>query len=134
MPVVNGVNSGRPDGTIRIVLPADPRFLATLRVAVRAAAALSDLVADDIEDMQIAVDEAATLLLAVASPLPGQELCAELLVAPTSFRAEVSVQSASGKVIARDGLAWLMLTGLDPEVRVTDDGLVVAIAFGRTGA
>jgi len=122
----------RPDGTIRIVLPADPRFLAALRVAVRAATALGDLAADDVEDMQIAADEAATLLLAVAPASSLPDLTAELTVAPASFRAVISVPCAPGRTVARDGLAWLVLLGLDPDVSVGDDGLTASIAFGRT--
>lgn len=120
-----------PDGTIRIVVPADPRFLAALRVAVRVAAGLGDLSHDDIDDMQIAADEAATLLLAVGASESDPALTADLTVSADSFQAVISVAAVRGQSVARDGLAWLMLIGIDPEVTVTYDDPFVSIAFGR---
>ncbi|MGN6722002.1 MAG: hypothetical protein ACTHJM_05265 [Marmoricola sp.] len=129
--MVNARGEESPGSTIRITLPAEPRFLAALRVTVRAASALADLAPDDIEDMQIAADEAATLLLEIVSQASDPQLSAELTVAASSFRAVLSVPCTPGRTVARDGLAWLMLVGLDSDVEVRNDRLATSITFGR---
>lgn len=130
--VVTDRSGGPPDGTIRIAVPADPLFVAVVRLSVGAAAGMSDLVLDDIEDMRIAADEAVTLLLEVVPRHPQRELSAELSVSSGAFRAVITLHAERDRTVARDGLAWLALVGIDPDVSVTDDGREVSIAFGRT--
>lgn len=117
-------------GAIHMVLPASPDFLTSLRVMARTAAALSDLSIDDIEEMQMAVDEAATLLLPLA--LDGnQELTATFTVRPAFMQASLSIPCVPGTSVDKQGLGWLMLTGLDPDVGIDEGGTMVSIRVSR---
>lgn len=60
-----------PPGRVDLRLPADAAYLSVLRTTTAALAARLDLSVDDVEDLRIAVDEAASLLLAPGSLRPG---------------------------------------------------------------
>jgi serine/threonine-protein kinase RsbW len=71
---------GHPDGLtlsanpdiVELEIPADRTFFGMVRTAAAALAARLNLTIDRIEDLQIAVDEACTLLMPAARVLPQQ--------------------------------------------------------------
>lgn len=118
---------------LRLEVPAHPDFVASVRALARSAAVLADLALEDAQEIQMAVAEAATLLLPLASADAGQHpaLCADLTVEPGSLAISLSIASDSGSSIDTDGLAWVMLSALDPGVRVTEEDGCVTIGLRR---
>lgn len=121
------------NGAIRVAVPADPVFLTGVRVMTRTAAALSDLSVDDIDEMQMAVDEAATLLLPLAVDR-SQELTATFTVSPALLTAVLSIPCPPDAQVDRQGLGWMMLTGLDPDVRLHIGDGAATVSVSRSAA
>lgn len=117
--------------TVLIEIPARPEFVATVRAAARSASALADLAVSDVEELQIAVDEAATLLLPLVDPSGTARLDARFTVDEGALGVTLSAECMPDSDIDRAGMAWLMLTGLDPEVEVHAAERVVSISIGR---
>jgi serine/threonine-protein kinase RsbW len=97
----------------------------------RAAAALADLAVDDVEDLQMAIDEAATVLLPLVAPDGDRRLRATFEVGTSGLSIELRARCRAGERVDRSGLAWMMLTALDAEVDVVESDDEVAIAVGR---
>ena len=116
---------------IEISVPAHPDFVAAIRAAARTAAVLSDLAVDDVEEVQLAVDEAATLLLPLVGGA-GELLRASFEVTDRLLRVALSAPSRPGVEPDTSGLPWIMLTGLDPTVEIVRDGPVVTIVLRRS--
>jgi len=117
--------------TVLVEIPARPDFVATVRAATRSASALADLSVSDVEEMQIAIDEAATLLLPVVAATGTARLSARFLVTDGSLDVTLSTGCTPDADIDRAGMAWLMLTGLDPAVTVRTEGGELSITIGR---
>ena len=117
--------------TVLIEIPARPEFVATVRAATRSASALADLPVSDVEELQIAVDEAATLLLPLVDPAGPARLDARFTVGDGELGVTLSAECLPDSDVDRAGMAWLMLTGLDPEVEVHAAERVVSITIGR---
>jgi serine/threonine-protein kinase RsbW len=104
--------------SISLELPADPRFLVVARSIAAGVAAGLDLPYDTVDDLRIAVDEAASLLLAL--PAPATRLTIHLRSDPTALRMSISTNAevdpwppgAPGQV---DGLSWLIISRLVDE-------------------
>lgn len=117
--------------TLLVTIPALPEFVTTVRAVTRSASALADLAVNDVEELQIAVDEAATLLLPLIDPSGPRRLDARFVVETGSLRVTLCAVCPPGSAIDRSGMAWIMLTGLDPEVEVRTEGAELSIAIGR---
>ncbi|GAC1381145.1 MAG: hypothetical protein NVSMB48_08520 [Marmoricola sp.] len=117
--------------TVLIKIPARPEFVATVRAATRSASALADLPVTDVEELQIAVDEAATLLLPLVDPSGAGHLDARFTVGDGALAVTLSAECVPDSDIDRAGMAWLLLTGLDPEVEVHTAERVVSISIER---
>ena len=117
--------------TIEIDVPAHPDFVATIRSVTRSAAALADLTVSDVEELQIAVDEAAVLLLPLVDSTVTRSLHARVGIAPAKVGVELSTVCRPREEVDTTGMAWIMLTGLDPDVRLTREGDTVSIAMER---
>jgi serine/threonine-protein kinase RsbW len=117
--------------SVLVEVPAAPAYVATIRSVTRAACALADLAADDVEELQIAVDEAATLLLPLVDPDGSARLGASFAIGTAELEVTLSVQSAVGAQVDQSGMAWIMLTGLDPSVEVRSGERETAITIGR---
>ncbi|MGN6161365.1 MAG: hypothetical protein ACTHOG_06615 [Marmoricola sp.] len=118
--------------TVELAVPPSPEFFATIRAVARTASALADLNVIDIEELQIAVSEAATLLLPIATD--GSSLEISVDVEPGHVRIDLAAVCKDGAEVDTSGLAWMMLTGLDPDVRVSRDGATTSIAIERRRA
>lgn len=75
-------------GPVVVSVPARPAFVHVLRTVVASVTARLDLSLDDVEDMRIAIDEAAALLLAMHGP--ATTLRAELVAEPGNLTIRLS--------------------------------------------
>ncbi|WP_018637598.1 ATP-binding protein [Parafrankia elaeagni] len=111
-------------------VPAAGAYLVVLRTATASLATRADLTLDDIEDLRIAVDEAAALLL--VSAVPGSALECVFTLSPGFLRVTVSVDSLGGEPLSRDTFAWTVLNALAGEVgSSTGPGQRVAIELTK---
>ncbi|WP_300682939.1 hypothetical protein [Nocardioides sp.] len=117
---------GWPAAFSTLTVPAHRDFVATVRGLARSSAVTADLSLDDVEELQIAVDEAATLLLPLVDP-QARWLRARFDVAPGLLRTTLSLGCRAGARIDRESLAWVMLTAIDPGVVVHEDDGHVSI-------
>ncbi|MEJ5914161.1 ATP-binding protein [Pseudokineococcus sp. 1T1Z-3] len=111
--------SPRPTGTVALRLPADPAFLSVLRTTAASLAARLDLTLDEVEDLRIAVDEAAALVLGDGRPGadPGPaHLEAVFDLTPARLTAVVSGPATS--LPASGEVAWAVLEALVGQVEV----------------
>jgi len=119
-----------PASYTAVTVPAHPDFVASIRAMARATAVLADLSLDDVEELQIAVDEAAALLLPLADA-SGRWLRARFEVESGRLVTKLDMSCRAGRGVDRSGLAWMMLTAIDPGVVVTEDGGTVTITIVR---
>lgn len=124
----------RPAGELLIRVPAHRDFVASIRAMTRSAAVLCDLSVDDVEDLQMAVDEAATVLLPLVDDPATSSLEATFDVTDDELRINLSARCADGAAIDRTGLAWAMLSALDPGVSEARDGSNISISISRPRA
>jgi serine/threonine-protein kinase RsbW len=115
--------------TVEVSLPADRDYVAALRAFVTALAAHSDLTVDEIEDLQIAVDEACALLLPHAEA--GGQLAVHVELAAAGVAVVVSVPAGAGAVPDRSGFSWTVLSAVADEMHVTSGGGTLAIRFTK---
>jgi serine/threonine-protein kinase RsbW len=114
---------------VEVRLPADREYVAPLRAFVTALAAGSELSVDDIEDVQIALDEACALLLPHAEPNGG--LTVHLELSPAGVDVVVSVPAGPAAVPDRHGFSWTVLSAVADEMHVTSGSGTLAIRFGK---
>jgi serine/threonine-protein kinase RsbW len=120
-----------PSSGMTLEVPAHQDFVAAIRAMTRSAAVLSDLAIEDVQELQMAVDEAATLLLPLVDPGAGHGLRVHLEVAPAELGITIGACCRAGSAVDQTGLAWIMLSALVPEVEVARDGADIAIAIHR---
>ncbi|MEX5634028.1 anti-sigma factor [Parafrankia sp. FMc2] len=130
---VSETGDGHGDGLLDVAqlsVPAAGAYLVVLRTATASLAARADLTLDDIEDLRIAVDEAAALLL--VSAVPGSALECVVTLSPGFMRVTLSVDSSDGEPPSKDTFAWTMLNALAGEVgSSTGPGQRVAIELTK---
>ncbi len=120
--------------TLRV--PADGAFVVLVRSAVSAMCARLDFTIDRIEDVKLAVDEAAALLLSDAEEGSDLEV-AFTPDAPDGLLVALTAQTLHGRAPHRDGFTWTVLTALVDEVVATvaaDRRLTVSLAVHRAAA
>ncbi|CAN5260517.1 MAG: hypothetical protein ACSLEW_06350 [Nocardioides sp.] len=113
-----------------MTVPAHRDFVASIRAIARSSAVLADLSLDDVEELQIAVDEAATLLLPLVDP-DAKWLTARFDIERGAVTIGLSLHCRAGQTLDRSGLAWLMLTAIDPNLVVLEDGGVVTVTISH---
>ena len=125
------VGDPRPEESqqVELRLPADREYVAPLRAFVTALAAQSELTVDEIEDLQIAVDEACALVLPHAGP--GAQLLVNVELAAASVGVVVSVPAPANAVPDRGGFSWTVLSAVADEMHVTSGGGTLAIRFSK---
>ena len=112
--------------TIVLELPADARFLVVARSVAAGVAAGLELPYDAVDDLRIAVDEAASLLLSL--PAPATRLTLHLRPDRDAFRLSIFTDAASAawppdRTRGIPGLPWLIITRLvDEAVAEAGDG------------
>jgi serine/threonine-protein kinase RsbW len=124
------------DPTVTLRVPATSAFVVLIRAAVSAMCARLDFTIDRIEDVKLAVDESAALLLSDA--LPEAELDVRFTPdAPDGLRVEMTAPTVHGRSLERDSFTWTVLTALVDEVVATvssDRKLTISLAVHRSEA
>ncbi len=124
------------DPTVTLRVPASSAFVVLIRAAVSAMCARLDFTIDRIEDVKLAVDEAAALLLSDAPE--GADLDVRFTPdAPDGMRVEMTAPTVHGRSLERDSFTWTVLTALVDEVVATvsaDRNLTIALAVHRSEA
>lgn len=110
-----------PPHEVVLDLPADTRYVSTLRLVASSLGAQSELTIDTIEDLRLAVDEAAALLAPHAAP--GSSLRTTFHIRSHRLEATLAVTPVPGddaeQTIDRTGFAWTLLTALTEGIEVT---------------
>lgn len=120
-----------PSSSTVVEVPAHPDFVASIRAMTRAMAVLGDMTLDDVEELQMAVDEAAILLLPLVAPDGGQRMRASFDVEDGGLSITLAVCGVAGASVDRGGLPWMLLSALDPEAVVTVEGADLRIGLHR---
>ncbi len=115
---------------VELRLPADRRFVAALRSLTSTLAAQCDLTVDEIEDLQIAVDEASALLLPHARQ-PEAWLSARFGLAMGCLDVVASVPARPDAAPDRTGFSWTVLSALADRLEVTSSEGVLAIGITK---
>jgi anti-sigma regulatory factor (Ser/Thr protein kinase) len=120
-------------------VPATSSHIHLLRTVAAGACASLGLSYDDIEDIRLAVAEAASQLLQTRPPADATIV---MRLAHADRRLEVSVLLTGSsrtdgerlRAATEGSLAWVVLQALGNDVRVSEDGQGVGIAFSRHAA
>jgi serine/threonine-protein kinase RsbW len=124
------------DPTVTLRVPASSAFVVLIRAAVSAMCARLDFTIDRIEDVKLAVDEAAALLLSDA-PADTSLDVRFTTDAPDGMRVEMTAPTVHGRSLERDSFTWTVLTALVDEVVATvsaDRSLTISLAVHRSEA
>ncbi|MGV1004661.1 MAG: anti-sigma regulatory factor [Candidatus Nanopelagicales bacterium] len=124
------------DPSVTLQIPAQGAYVALIRAAVSAMCARLQFTVDRIDDVKLAVDEAAALLLGDAPP--GSTLFVTLTPDdPQGLQVAMSAPTVHGRSLKRDSFTWTVLTALVDEVVATvgaDKTLTVSLAVHRSEA
>lgn len=115
--------------TSRVVLtvPADGAFVYVLRTTAASLASRLEFTVDDVEDLRIAIGEAASLLVAGAAP--GADLECVFDLGRSEAAATLTVASDGPLDIDSDSFAWQVLSTLTASCTRTEDDGHVGIAL-----
>lgn len=122
-----------PDPSVTLQIPASSAYVALIRAAVSAMCARLDFTVDRIDDVKLAVDEAAALLLGDAPP------DVNLSVTftpdpPDGIMVRMSSRTVHGRSLERDSFTWTVLTALVDDVVATvgpDRTMTITLAVHR---
>ena len=122
-----GALSDRPDAELR--LPAEGAYVSVLRTTAAGLAARLDFTLEDVEDLRMAVGEAAAIVLETASP--ATELRARFWLGGRTMTVTVDAPSDGTATIDVDSFAWQVLTSLATSARVSgrDERLAITVAL-----
>lgn len=106
---------------VRLVVPADGAFVYVLRTTAAGLASRLDFTVDDVEDLRIAVGEAASLL--VADVRPEVDLDCLFDLSGSEVSATLTVESDTPLSVDSDSFAWQVLSTLTAScTRTHEDG------------
>ncbi|MGH3908872.1 MAG: ATP-binding protein [Pseudonocardiaceae bacterium] len=108
-----------PDRSVLVQVKASAPDLPPLRVVAADLAARADFDLDAVADLRLAVDEAASELVAVA--VPEAILTCVFFLDATQMEVTASVPARAGATLRHDSFGWRVLTTLVDEVRVTGE-------------
>lgn len=124
------------DPTVTLRIPATSAYVVLIRAAVSAMCARLDFTIDRMEDVKLALDEAAALLLGDAAP-DAQVYVRLTPDAPNGLRVEMTCQTIHGRSLKRDSFTWMVLTALVDDVTATvaaDRRMTIALTAHRSEA
>lgn len=105
---------------VELRLPTDGAFISVLRTATAGLAARLDFTLDDLEDVRMAVGEAAGLVLEAAEP--GADLTTRFWLRPRELRIAVATAAHAAVAPEPDSFAWTVLTTLAQHATATAEG------------
>ena len=112
---------------VTVSFPAQTQYVSLARTMAAAMAVRADLPIDQLEDLRLAVDEAAAQL--VLDAVPGTELRCVFFESDGSLRIEVRGTTASGTVPATNTFGWTVLTALVDDVTASIDSGEVCLTL-----
>jgi serine/threonine-protein kinase RsbW len=95
---------------VTVSFPAQTQYVSLARTMAAAMAVRADLPIDQLEDLRLAVDEAAAQV--VLDAVPGSDVQCVFVESHGSLRIEVRGTTASGVVPATNTFSWTVLTAL----------------------
>jgi serine/threonine-protein kinase RsbW len=115
---------------VTIEIPAQAEYVAVLRAASGVIATRLDFTLDDIDDLRILVDEAASVLLSAGAA--GVLRC-DIDVEDAAIRFQLRGELPDGEQPHGEGFAWSILNALAHEVRmdVDNDEHVISVTRSR---
>lgn len=114
--------------TVSLVVPAEAEYVAVLRAAAAVIATRLDFSLDEIDDLRILVDEAASLLI-----VAGAERTLHCAIDSTddAVALRISADLPAGAAPAADGFAWSIVRALAHDVSSSASGTEHTIALTR---
>jgi serine/threonine-protein kinase RsbW len=114
-----------------LVVPATSSYLGVLRTATAGLAARLQFTLDEIEDLRIAVDEACTMLLALARG--DAELSCEFTVDATTLtvRTSVPTTAVNAPLPSGESFAWQVLRALTDGASAHSSGHATTIQLTK---
>ncbi len=116
----------RPDAELR--LPVDPAFVSVLRATAVSMAARLNFTVDDIEDLRMAVSEAAGLVLP-EQPAESSDLLCEFYFGTDKMSVRVSARSESPAPVDQSDFAWQVLSALTVDASTVIESDTLAVTF-----
>ncbi len=113
------------DADVELRLPADGAYASLLRTLAATLAARLDFTMDDIEDLRIAVSEAAAMVLDEADD--DAQLVCRFGLGDGTLDSVISAPASAPSAPDRDGFGWQVLTTLAAAADVTADGGTFAV-------
>lgn len=115
---------------VTIEVPAQAEYVAVLRAAAGVIASRLQFTLDDIDDLRILIDEAASVLL--TSGAVGTLHC-EIETADDTIRFRLIAALSAGATSPEEGFAWSILRALAHEVTTTTDerGQTISVTRSR---
>lgn len=104
--------------TVHLRIPADAGYLSLLRTLVGGCAGREDFTLDQIDDLRMAVDEAAAQLL---RQVTGDAVELAVTATEEALEVRVSATTAAATVIDRGSFSWTILQALADELEVDDE-------------
>jgi serine/threonine-protein kinase RsbW len=126
-----------PESLIRVAVPANPDVLHLLRSVTASVGARMSMSLDDVEELRIAVDEAAALLLDRVDDPGGRTLELVLTCTDRSLTANVSLDGpVTSDDDARASWPWRVITAVtdDASIRRTDGRLTITFTKSAPGS
>jgi serine/threonine-protein kinase RsbW len=121
--------------SIRLAIPASSAWVVLARTAATACCARLDFGVDRLEDVRLAVDEVAAMLIADAAP--GSDVVCEF-TPHDDGRLDISLtaRTGAGSLPPTDTFAWAVLTALVDDVTATVDSaeLTVLLRTSRSAS
>lgn len=113
---------------VTLTIPADPAYVGLLRSACAHVAVTADLTIEEIEDLRIAVSEAATLLIAHS-----EQLTCTFSATPGEVKVLCSAVTDHALEIDHDDLAWVLLSSLATATPIQDHtNVTIELVKART--
>jgi serine/threonine-protein kinase RsbW len=123
-----GTSLARVSTPITLRIPASSAWVVLARTTATACCARLDFGVDRLEDVRLAVDEVAAMLIADASP--GSEItCVFTPHDGGGLDIALSARSSSGTLPRTDTFAWAVLTALVDDVTATVDAAEVTVVL-----
>jgi len=124
---------------IEVQVPVDPAYLAVLRTAAAGLATRLQFTLGEIEDLRIAVDEAAAMLISGGGKGPavaaGAEMTCRFDVTDEDVTVSVSVPG-TGRLLGNDTIPWRVLNALTGTVSAqeSDSATTITLVKSRGGS
>lgn len=99
--------------TVNVRIPPDTGYVPLLRTAVAGIAARESYTLDEVDDLRMAVEEAAVLLLRRGSD---DALSLDVTVRPDGLEAVISTTPAGDEPIDEASFSWMILSALADKV------------------